>query len=135
MVNIEEQQQKRDLVATLKKEFLDVAIDDLNVAIELLIQAVHIKPSSPSVHSACLIKAAAALRIRFYITRNFDDLALAIRFADELFPISPLDLEVLQHEQTICATLFEMMVGFRRKLGEHLHSAFQEYLHLKEQVR
>ena len=135
MVNIEEQQQKRDLVATLKKEFLDVAIDDLNVAIELLIQAVHIKPSSPSVHSACLIKAAAALRIRYYVTRNPVDLALSYGFVKELFPVTSQDLEILRHEQTICATRFEELVWKRQEIGQLLHSNFQGYLREKEQVR
>ena len=135
MVNLEEQQQKRHLVAHLKKEFLDVGTDDLNVAIELLIQAVHIKSSSPSVHSTCLIEAAAALRIRYYVTRNPDDLALAICSVYELFPLTSQGLEVLRHEQTICAIGLEELVWKRQVIGEGLHSIFQKYLRVKEEVR
>ena len=118
MGNSKEQRQRCNLAATLTKIFLDVQIgtDDLNRAIELLTQAVQIKSSSPSVHSTCLIKTAAALRIRYYVTGNPDDLALAVRFVKELCPVSSLDLEIYRLEQTICATLFEMMVGFRRQL-------------------
>ena len=135
MVKLEEQQQKRDLVATLKKEFLGVAIDDLNVASELLIQVVHIKPSSPSVHSTCLIKAAAALRVRYYVTRNPIDLALVEGFVKELFLYMSQDLKILRHEQTICATRFEELVWNRQALGQFLRSIFQSYLREKQQVR
>ena len=66
MVNLEEQQQKRDLVATLK-EFLDVGIDDLNTAIFLL-EAAQLESAETAVLSICVAELCAALRIRFYIT-------------------------------------------------------------------
>ena len=73
-----------------------------------------------------------ALRIRFYIGGNADDLVSCVALVRERFPMLPPD--DIDHRQAICSLLFEDVVWFRNLEGEDLRSVVQEFIHWKDSV-
>ena len=114
------------------KEFLDVPIDDLNTAIYLL-EAAQLQPLEPAVQSILVAELCMALRIQFYVNRNFEDLLSAIALMKKQFPMRPPDDS--RHKQVICALAFEELVWLQRTGGDVLRSNFIDYSRWKESVR
>ena len=114
------------------KEFLDVGVDDLNTAIYVL-NAAQLQPSEPAVRSKLVFELCAALRIRYYVNRNLEDLLSAITLMKKQFPMHPPDDSQLR--QVICALAFEDLLWTRQMSGDALQSSFEEYVCWKESVR
>ena len=116
----------------LLKEFLDVGVDDLNMAIYLL-EAARLQPSEPAMRSILVSELCAALRIQYYVNRNSEDLLSAIALMKKQFPMPPPDDS--QHSQVFCALAFENLLWTRQMSGDALRSNFEDYIRWKDSVR
>ena len=118
------------LAGALVKEFLDVAVDDLNTAITLLLEAVESKPKDVSVYSRCLFEASTALRMRFCIKADPQDLKMMSKLSEIGLSLSPEDAYHNGHCETRCVTLLEVFSRLKCKSRVTLQLALRTYSEL-----
>ena len=104
--------------------FLDVAVDDLNTAIHLLLEVNH---SDSSARMRCLFEAAKVLRIRYYIMGFPKDLAKAVKLMWDALPLSVGDAQFSSRCEAYCAALLDVFAWFSDESPDALQEALKIY--------
>ena len=114
-----------ELAEAMLAAFLNVAVDDLNTAITLLLEGTESEPKDVSAHSRCLFEASTALKIRFYMRADPQDLQMAIELLGNGLSLSPDQRSGLNEAR--CAVLLENFVWLEYHERDPLRLALQAY--------
>ena len=108
-------------------DFLAVAVDDLNTAIHLLLEAGQLHPRDVSALSSCHPEASTALKIRFYVKGDLEDLRKAIEVTRDGLSQPSSSVRDISDCEVHCASLLEDFSWLRCNSQDVLQQALQVY--------